>query len=411
MNEGRTRTGPLRPGLLRPRLGIPVIARAGSTFAIESLEVAREAWCGALEDPRGGRAFPLVVEDELAAEGDGQRLVRRLVRSAAPPGGYDLKVRGATAPRAVWLRAGDPEAPGRLHVAHVTDLHIGRSVRRREGLARLIADVNAGAPDLVLIGGDLVDNGDRAGPFADVRRLLSAVEAPMLVVAGNHDHGFHPRALAGLGPGPGWRNFAETFHPYLHFRLTLGGWVFVCFDSGPSRVSPLVTTRGIDAEALAKVAHDLDDAHARGSRGVVLLSHTPSRARLTGSRPSTIPGVVGRMSRGGRALEALLRGAAKRDQRVVHLTGHTHWIEVFELDADARRFVRWDHRRLDEGPRAIAGRVALVNSQSATHAGFPFKQNSRGHGFTRLFLDERAHVGFHRYDDRHDRASARRRAG
>jgi hypothetical protein len=92
--------------------------------------------------------------------------------------------------------------------------------------------------------------------------------------------------------------------------------------------------------------------------------------------------------------------AARRVQRVVYLSGHTHWVDVFELDAQARRFVRWDHSHLDERPRRLIGKVALVNSQSATHAGLPFKANSRGHGFTRLILDEATHLAFHRYDAR-----------
>lgn len=401
MREGSL-TGPSRPGLLRPRLGVPAIVQAGSSFVVEALEAAPRAWSAELVRPGDGRTFPLALDQESVESRDGLRLVRRLVRPAsAPPGGYDLAVAAGeerlTSLRSVWLRAAEPDAPGHLQVAHITDLHVGRSQHHRERLASLIADVNRLAPDLVLVGGDLVNNGDRGTHFADARGLLLALAAPMLVVPGNHDHGFHPRALAGLGLGPGWHHFAETFHPYLHFRMALGGWDFIGFDSGPSRLSPLVRTRGLDAAALELLAQGLDEAHARRRRGVVLLGHTPSRARLTGSRPSAIRGVVARMGRGARAFEDLLRGAGRRGQRVLYLSGHTHWVEVFELDADARRFIRWDHRSLGEEPRPLAAPVALVNSQSATHAGFPFKKNSRGHGFTRLLLDEGAHVAFHRY--------------
>jgi predicted phosphodiesterase len=405
MRESSLRTGALRPGLLRPRFGLPAIAASGAPFVVETLEApaAKTPPSLSLRAAGGSPPIALTVDEESVTARDGQTVVRRVVRAiGAAAGGYDLVVdRGdgspSVAPRSVWLRDADPDHPAGFQIAHLTDLHVSGSSRGNARLEKVIADLNRLAPDLVLCGGDLVNNGDRPERFADARRLLGSLAAPVLVVPGNHDHGFHPRALAG-GFGPGWGHFADAFHPYLHFCLPFGGWDFIGFDSGPSRLSPLVRTRGIDAAALAAVARDLDDSHARQRRGVVILSHTPSRARLTGSRASSIRGVVGRMGRGARAFEDLLQISAKRGQRVVHLTGHTHWTEVFELDPESGRFTRWDHRRFDLGAQAIEQPVALVNSQSASHGGIPFKRNSRGHGFTRLFLDENLpRVEFHRY--------------
>jgi hypothetical protein len=95
------------------------------------------------------------------------------------------------------------------------------------------------------------------------------------------------------------------------------------------------------------------------------------------------------MSRGARAFEELLRAAARRGQRIVHVFGHTHWTDVFELDAEHRRFVRWERARLEEGPQAIDGRVALVNTPSASHATIPLRRD-RGVGFTLLELGDGA---------------------
>ena len=136
---------------------------------------------------------------------------------------------------------------------------------------------------------------------------------------------------------------------------------------------------------------------------MILSSHTPLRSRLTRSRPSALPGLVGGMSRGSRAFEELLRTAARRGQRVLHLAGHTHWMEVFELDAEGKRFMRWDHRRIGPEAQPITTQiapVALVNTQSASHSGIPLKRNGLGYGFVRIVLDtaESPQIHFHRYD-------------
>ena len=322
----------------------------------------------------------------------------------APPGAYDLIVQfpgeePLRMPRAVWLRAVDPAAPAQLRVAQITDLHVGSGARAKERLDRVIADVNLLAPDLVLVTGDVANNGDRPGLMPKARDVLLALQMPLLVVPGNHDHGFNLRAFSGIGESPGSRHFADVFHAHAHFTVTLGGWDFIGFDSGPSRPSPLVRTRGLDATALASIARDLEGAHGRGRRGVVLFSHTPSRTRLTGSRPSIVVGPLARMGRGTRAFEDLLRDAGDRSQRVLHLTGHTHWTDVFELDSETRRFVRWDHKRLGRGPHDVAGHVVLINSQSASHSGIPTKKTGRGHGYTVITLGDGApQLDFHRYE-------------
>ncbi|HRI52676.1 MAG TPA: metallophosphoesterase [Pseudomonadota bacterium] len=405
------RVGRLQPGLAAPRFGAPVITRAGTSFLLETLEAEpAPPVTAALLTPDGSRRFPLQVHTtSRTPTGEGLSVVHRVVTAAeAPPGGYDLSLSGIgsapeVAPRSVWLRASDPDAPAALHLAHVTDLHVGSRGRAGARLEHVLSEINDHAPDLVLITGDIANNGDRAQHYPSAVRLLSTLRAPSLIVAGNHDHGFSPRAIAGRGFGAGFHNFASAFHPFLHFGLQLAGWDFIGFDSGPSRLSPLVRTRGLDAEALAALARDLDSAHARGRRGVVLFSHTPLRSRLTGSRPSALPGLVGGMSRGSRAFEELLRNAARRGQRVLHLAGHTHWMEVFELDAEGKRFMRWDHRRIGAEGQPITtpvAPVALVNTQSASHSGIPLKRNGLGYGFVRIVLDtaEAPKIHFHRYE-------------
>lgn len=416
MSSHPRRLGRLKPGLLAPRFGAPIFARAGTRFAVESLEPAESQPAppasaeASLVTADGAHHFPLtVLTTTRTPTQEGLCVVERIVCAAdAPPGGYDLWLRhpaGATelAPRSVWLRPGEPTAPHALHLAHLTDLHVGSRGRAGERLLHVIEEINARAPDLVLITGDVANNGDRAQHYPNAVRILSTLRAPSLIVAGNHDHGFSPRAITGLSLGRGWHHFADAFHPFLHFGLQLGGWEFIGFDSGPSRLAPLVGTRGLDAEALAALARDLDAAHARKSRGVVLFSHTPVRSRLTGSRPSARRGAVAGMSRGTRAFEELLRSAARRGQRVLHLAGHTHWMEVFELDAEGQRFMRWDHRRIGPEAQSITTPVALINTQSASHSGIPIKRTGQGYGFVRILLDAtEPQLHFHRYGARPD---------
>ena len=74
--------------------------------------------------------------------------------------------------------------------------------------------------------------------------------------------------------------------------------------------------------------------------------------------------------RGGRAFERVLLRAAGRGQRVLHLSGHTHWTDLYELQTHrGDAFVRWDHAQFEAGPQTILGNAALINTQSATHSG------------------------------------------
>lgn len=69
-------------------------------------------------------------------------------------------------------------------IVHLSDLHFGRLDQRL--VAPLLTTINAIAPDLVAISGDLTQRA-RESQFADARRFLESVRFPQLVVPGNHD--------------------------------------------------------------------------------------------------------------------------------------------------------------------------------------------------------------------------------
>lgn len=411
-------------GLLRPRFGLPVIEQAGAEFPVEMLErggphevraalvrpdlpeVEAARCLRAQGAERVWGCHPLVLTEAGRSEvGPGTTLSRYRARpgpgSAPPPGGYDLYMASSVdaptrAPRAVWLRADDPRRIAQLSLVHLSDLHVGKG--RQEVLQRrlsaVISDVNAIAPDLVVITGDLVNRGQDPAQAMRARELLLMLEAPVLVVMGNHDIEFFASASYA-----GWPHFARAFHPFREFRVSLGGYDFIGFDSGPAERSPRILVRGLAPVTLGRLRDEVAEAAARGQRGVVLFSHAPSRASLgTRARPEG-RGFFGRMRAGSAAFEGMLLQAAARGQRVLHLAGHTHWSDVFEARGGGLAgFTHWPVESLTQCPRPIEGKAAIITTQAASHSGVFLKQTARGYGFALVLLgDDAPQVAFHRY--------------
>ena len=425
--------------LVRPRLGLPVLARATDGFPVEWLE-------------RGGpmAARALLVRHELTAVAAARCLERALVEKkpapaqlpaelpaqlpaelpaqlpdgcvelsldglwrdpiagsdvsrvhaaahpigSAPAGSYDLLFASdhdATfrASRAVWIQLRDPVAPRPLRIALLSDPHIGKRVAHlEENFATVIAEINRIAPDLVLISGDITNLGQDASLGPRAAAFVERFEVPVLVVIGNHDHGFGTRAIFTQEHGTGYFHFARAFHPLLFYRATIGGWDFVGFDSGPSQASPTVNNRGLAPETLARVAEALAAARDNMRRGVVLLSHCTSRASLSGRGSPSYAGAFGRMADGGEELERLELAGADAGLRVLHLGGHTHWSDLFEAHRTAGK---WEYRLIPraplDGPRRLDTPAAIVTVQSATHAGLFVKESARGFGYALLDLE------------------------
>jgi len=96
--------------------------------------------------------------------------------------------------RATLALPGWPAGAAPVRVAVLSDIHIGSMAMDEARLSRIVAQVNALRPDLVLIAGDFI-NGYGAEDAVEVQdalaRALSPLRAPLGVVAvpGNHDHG------------------------------------------------------------------------------------------------------------------------------------------------------------------------------------------------------------------------------
>ncbi|WP_134724661.1 metallophosphoesterase family protein [Paracoccus luteus] len=182
-------------------------------------------------------------------------------------------------------------------IAFLTDLHFGF---HRAGLvAPLLARLNACAPALVVVGGDLSHRG-RPGQLAAAAAFLSRLDAPWMAVPGNHDLPLFdlPQRLA--APRAAFRAaIAADTRPV---RRVDGVRVM-----GVDSTDPLAWQRGaIDARQIARVCATA----APGLTNVAVLHH-PLRHR---------PGVDKALMRGAGPALAAFQAAGIH----VVLTGHLH---------------------------------------------------------------------------------------
>ena len=178
------------------------------------------------------------------------------VAVAAAAGSVGAQVSGTYSFDVVRERAVLPGLRSPLRVALLTDLHHGHHVRTASVRAWVDAALEEAA-DLILLGGDLVDQTPGVDPVDELMAELTRLRAPLgvLAVAGNHDHG----RFRGVGP------FAA---------LLRGAGVEVLVNRG-------VTVRGdLHVAGLDDYRNGRPDLGAtlreRGSeRATVLVSHNP----------------------------------------------------------------------------------------------------------------------------------------
>jgi 3',5'-cyclic-AMP phosphodiesterase len=97
----------------------------------------------------------------------------------AVPTGHPRQLHSVTCPRSANSST--------VLIAQLSDVHVGGARYREELLRAAIAEVNAAEPDLVVVAGDLTDEG-YPDQYPVVKRELEAVDCPNLVlVPGNHD--------------------------------------------------------------------------------------------------------------------------------------------------------------------------------------------------------------------------------
>jgi 3',5'-cyclic AMP phosphodiesterase CpdA len=89
-------------------------------------------------------------------------------------------------------------------LAHISDLHFGRI--QGDAVEALLADLHALRPNLVVVSGDLTQRARRV-EFLEAQAFLARLQAPVLVVPGNHDIPLYDVVRRALAPLARYRRF------------------------------------------------------------------------------------------------------------------------------------------------------------------------------------------------------------
>ncbi|WP_174596130.1 metallophosphoesterase [Sphingomonas azotifigens] len=114
--------------------------------------------------------------------------------------GYREALRDPVARRLDVAVRGWPDGAPPLRLALLSDIHFGARSMDDARLRRIVAQVNAAHPDIVLLAGDMVIGHDATGADARAAGLtapLAELRAPggVIAVLGNHDHWTAPAAI------------------------------------------------------------------------------------------------------------------------------------------------------------------------------------------------------------------------
>ena len=184
---------------------------------------------------------------------------------------YSVATRAPVVRRAALAMPDWPKGAPPLRVALLTDIHVAGPDMPPRRVARIVEQVNALRPDVVLLAGDFVSDktvathrypaGEGLAPLAALRPRLGT-----FAVLGNHDH---------------WRDAAQV-------RSALDRAKVQVIDNGAVTVGPL-SLGGVDDEFTAHDDMSATVAAMRSGHGSrVLLSHSPDVAAVAPDEISLI---------------------------------------------------------------------------------------------------------------------------
>jgi predicted MPP superfamily phosphohydrolase len=230
----------------------------------------------------------------------------------------------------------EPSDPApHLRVVVISDVHVSGLVRSVR-LARIAAQVNALAPDLIFVTGDLVDGSVRQ--LANEVRALEALSAPggIYYVTGNHEYFSGAKQWKQwIGSNLGWTVLENSAVHVTHKGVALNILGIEDRHSLAGRAGMRKADRRMATAAAA--AHE---SYGDGSAVNILLAHQPKDAR------------------------------ALKDHPQIHLqvSGHTHSGQIWPFSL----LVRKDQQYL-QGLYALNGGQQLYVSQGTTFWGPPFR--------------------------------------
>lgn len=148
-------------------------------------------------------------------------------------------------------------------IAHISDAHFG--AHDSTIASKLIGELNGGEYDVVVVSGDLTQRG-RVDQFQAAAMWLEQLEAPVLVVPGNHDV-------------PLYDVYTRFFHPRDRYLA------HICDDLEPTYFDSELAICGIDTTKTfttkhgrvteAQVAHIASRLEDLGDRWKIIVAHHP----------------------------------------------------------------------------------------------------------------------------------------
>jgi 3',5'-cyclic-AMP phosphodiesterase len=117
-----------------------------------------------------------------------------------------------------------------LRIAQISDIHCGEISFDRKMMASTIERINAMAPDLVVVAGDLTAAGYE-WEFQEAKRWIDQIEHPKIVVPGNHDSRNVGYVHFESYFGKRFKHLRQAFHPERAERMKASGFTVVAVDS------------------------------------------------------------------------------------------------------------------------------------------------------------------------------------
>ena len=268
---------------------------------------------------------------------------------------------------------------GALHVIHLSDVH-QTECSPDERAVEVLELADSRQADLLVITGDLVENGPRSCQWTALAEIIDGLDTPVMTVPGNHDYE-HGGRDGDDDPHAGLQHYMGTMGPLLSPRLRLGELGVFGLDTGTSTSSTswlagkLITTRGLTDGQVADVSSWAGEAPAQ-----LLLGHAPFRTSAFGMGQSGHSERSGAMQDRGEELEQVLL-----QSDVLALFGHTHVNEAWVAGQD--QFERRELAQPDTGaatcPEALRG-TWMLTTQAATKD-YGWGDRGEGYGFRELF--------------------------
>ena len=142
-------------------------------------------------------------------------------------------------------------------IAHISDLHISKNSFDEEVFMKAASEINNLQPDMIILSGDITDNGYYK-EFKQANRYLSMFEPPLFAVPGNHD----ARNL-------GYQTFEELIGER-SWKLTVGDdFTVIGLDSS----TPDENSGGIGRPQHLWLEHQLDECVINEHFSIVVLHH------------------------------------------------------------------------------------------------------------------------------------------